>query len=308
MAINSSVKPKAIFIPQEQVFSIINAKQDTVSRQIQYVTNKHITRQIQTLEQTLQHKPTNQEIDQYLQQNNEKIRNNINLYFEKYIYKFLKENIGSEKTNILFTHANKNTCIKKKPHMIYGLYRLTLTNSTLETISAMDNQNFTKLVKTIEFYSHTKSDFTEQDVHNIKRKIFQYQVDHASTLIKCKNKFHDITGIDVSDLLGSLKKKMNFGQHDDIHTDFHFLNIINTPCDAAKTLFFVCVFSGLPTVAAVIFPLLCVGKLGYTFAKYTKEDPQQASIHNSANIKQTSYNHVDRLTNKERQNTGSRYI
>ncbi|QXK92087.1 hypothetical protein IAH97_00680 [Neoehrlichia mikurensis] len=288
---------------QQRISKIINETEDTVSAQIQSIINQHKTQHIDTLKQKLQRNPSNQECNQYLKQNNHKIQNDAHLEFENQIHKSLQENIGIEKTNIVFAHANKNTNIYKRRHIIYGLYRLFLVAEMRLMMLEVNNENFQKLVQTVEACSYIKSDLTAHDIQNIKQQIFTYKRNHASILTKVKEQVGDFLDINPSNILGSLKEKMNFQQYNQDtnapeHKDIVFKNMVNTPMSLLFLMLGLCL-SGLATAVALVFPLMVVGQAGMVLKKYLN-DTEEPNIHNAAKFASAPTfkalpNHVSRI-------------
>ncbi|WP_078400019.1 hypothetical protein [Ehrlichia ruminantium] len=185
------------------------------------------------------------------------------------------------------------SCIRKLPEekkllILKGMYKLAFLQEMNQTMQDMSNKDFEALIKVIIVCSHLKTDITPiQKQVNLQEAIAAHQRETGGFSLDVLSKqFEELTGIDVCNLLQSIKKKLNFGKQTDAKQHLESLDEIllqsslSTPLVCSVFLITALTLS-MPGLGGALLPLFVIGIIGKNVhAIVTHDRNKERTIHN----------------------------
>ncbi|AHX03864.1 hypothetical protein ECHHL_0717 [Ehrlichia chaffeensis str. Heartland] len=208
----------------------------------------------------------------------------VNYTTNQHILKHLSDSkhIG-KKTRILIK------CLEPLEHqrrnmIMEGMYKASLLKEFNQIMQDASDDDFEALVNIIISCSHLKTDLTEQQQKNIEAAIATYNREEQGLSLQSIREFiNDTTGIDISNPLSSIKKKLG-GKKEDIKQpleslDEKLINVITSPYSV--TYFILGTLTlGLGGFAGPLLPILLIVTVGKSLHGMLTEDKEkEGTIH-----------------------------
>ena len=183
-------------------------------------------------------------------------------------------------------------CIRKLPEekkllILKGIYKLAFLQEMNQTMQDMSNEDFASLIKVIMVCTNLKADITpiEKQI-KLQEAIAAHQKETGGFSFEAMSKqLEQATGIDLTNPLESIKKKLNFGnkteakQHLESLDEILIQSSISTPLTCSFFLLTALTLS-MPGLGGALLPVFVIGIIGKNVHEIVTHDKdKEGTIH-----------------------------